>query len=69
MPRAGVKPTDQEMRIAYLLCEGLTSRQIGMSLGISKRTAEVHVMNLMRGLGATTRAQAVAMMFRKGWIS
>ena len=68
MPRAGVRPSDQEIRIAYLLCEGLTSAQIGASLGISKRTAEVHVMNLMRGLGANTRTQAVAMMFRKGWI-
>jgi DNA-binding NarL/FixJ family response regulator len=51
--------TSREFEVLRLLSEGLTARQIGASLGISTRTAEGHVAQILRRLGAHNRAEAV----------
>ena len=51
--------TARELEVMRLLAEGLTARQIGASLGISTRTAEGHVAQILRRLGARNRAEAV----------
>jgi DNA-binding NarL/FixJ family response regulator len=44
--------TARHWEILVLIVQGLTSRQIGARLGISRRTVEVHRTNMMRRLGA-----------------
>jgi DNA-binding NarL/FixJ family response regulator len=39
---------------------GCTNRQIGRQLGISTKTTEVHVHNIIRKLGASSRAEIAA---------
>ena len=41
-----------------LLADGLTDREIADRLGISPRTVETHVGNVLRKLGVRNRAQA-----------
>ena len=51
--------TTRELEILRLLAEGLTAREIATALGISTRTAEGHVGEILRRLGARNRAEAV----------
>ncbi|HUR78886.1 MAG TPA: AAA family ATPase [Acidimicrobiales bacterium] len=52
--------TDTERRIVELVTEGLTNRQIGERLYVSRRTVETHVSHVFSKLGMTSRAQLAA---------
>jgi non-specific serine/threonine protein kinase len=52
--------TRREQEVALLVRHGRTNRQIGRQLGISEKTAEVHVHNIIRKLGASSRVQIAA---------
>jgi DNA-binding CsgD family transcriptional regulator len=54
----------REREIARWLAEGKSSWDISVILGISERTVNFHVCNLLRKLGATNRPQAVAIATR-----
>jgi DNA-binding CsgD family transcriptional regulator len=58
--------TERELDVLRLLSAGLTNRQIGARLQISTGTAGVHVSNILRKLGASSRAQAVGVAHRLG---
>ena len=45
-----------------LVARGASDKEIGGVLGISTATAQKHVTNLLRRLGAPNRAAAVAMV-------
>lgn len=48
----------QEQRVAALLSEGLTNRQIGERLGLAEKTVKNHVSAVLNKLGAANRTQA-----------
>ena len=52
--------TSRELVVLRLLATGRTNAQIGAELFISPKTASVHVTNILRKLGVTTRVQAAA---------
>ncbi len=54
-PRSPLTPRERE--VAGLVAEGCTNRQIGRALGIAEKTTEVHVHNIIRKLGARSRAE------------
>jgi predicted ATPase/DNA-binding CsgD family transcriptional regulator len=58
--------TERELDVLRLLGAGLTNREIGTRLRISTGTAGVHVSNILRKLGASSRAQAVGVAHRLG---
>jgi predicted ATPase/DNA-binding CsgD family transcriptional regulator len=58
--------TERELEVLRLLGAGLTNREIGARLRISTGTAGVHVSNILRKLGASSRAQAAAVASRLG---
>ena len=49
-----------------LLAAGKTNAQIGAELYISPTTAGVHVSNILRKLGVSSRVQAAALAERAG---
>lgn len=51
--------TAREREVAALLPGGLTSKQIGQTLGISPRTVEIHRASIMRKYDAHTTAELV----------
>jgi len=51
--------TAREEEILARLAEGRTDREIGDELGITAKTASVHVANLKGKLGVETRVEAV----------
>ena len=60
-PRRGTALTDRERAVLRLVADGLPTKQIARSLGISERTVKFHVTSIFRKLGADNRAQAVAL--------
>ena len=57
--------TESELRVAKLAAEGLTNRQIGERLFVSRRTVETHLKHVFQKLHLSTRAQLAAEAARR----
>jgi DNA-binding CsgD family transcriptional regulator len=55
--------TPQQRRITLLVLEGNTHRQIGNRLGISHRTASIHLANIYQQLGIHSKIELVQMLY------
>ncbi|MCP2257726.1 regulatory protein, luxR family [Streptoalloteichus tenebrarius] len=63
-PRQALDPlTPRERAVLDLVAQGRTNRQIGDELYISEKTVSVHLSRVMAKLGATSRAEAVALAY------
>jgi DNA-binding NarL/FixJ family response regulator len=60
--------TPRELAVLQLLAQGQTNRGIALQLGISEHTAKFHVSAVLSKLGAASRAEAVALAARLGYI-
>jgi DNA-binding NarL/FixJ family response regulator len=58
----------RELQILTLLAEGRTQAQIATELVISSKTVATHIQHILSKLGVHTRAQAVALAFRRGLV-
>lgn len=58
--------TDTERRVIALLVEGLTNRQIGERLFVSRRTVETHLSHAFRKMRVSTRVELAALAAQKG---
>jgi sugar-specific transcriptional regulator TrmB/DNA-binding CsgD family transcriptional regulator len=70
-PRAGAdedRPTAQEQRLLALLTSGLPDEGISRQLGLSHRTLQRRVHDLMARLHAQTRFQLALQAARRGWL-
>jgi DNA-binding NarL/FixJ family response regulator len=56
--------TAREREVLGLLVEGMANKQIARALGISVRTVTVHVSNLLRKTGASSRTEAALKAIR-----
>lgn len=60
--RSATRPealTDREIEILALVSQGESNKEIGKLLGITPRTVEWHVGNVMTKLGARSRSEAI----------
>ena len=60
--------TAREAEVLRLVAEGWTNQQIADALFITRKTASVHVSNIMGKLGASNRAEAAAIAHRLGMV-
>jgi DNA-binding NarL/FixJ family response regulator len=58
MPGSLPELSPRENEVLRLLADGLTDREIGEALTISRRTVESHVSSILAKLGVTSRAHA-----------
>ncbi|HEX6353546.1 helix-turn-helix transcriptional regulator [Actinophytocola sp.] len=66
-PRETLDPfTPRERTVLKLVALGRTNRQVGDELFISEKTVSVHLSRIMAKLGATRRAEAVAIAYDRG---
>ncbi len=61
--------THREHEVLRLIATGATNRQIAQSLTISKETVKTHVSNILRKLGAASRAEAVGLGYGLGLLN
>jgi two-component system response regulator DesR len=60
--------TGDERTLMRMLAEGLTTEDIALALSASRTTAQARIADVLRKLNADTRAQAVGVAIREGWI-
>ena len=58
--------THRESEVLEQLAEGLTNKEIAMSLGISYETVKEHVQHILRKIGVGDRTQAAVWAVRQG---
>ena len=75
MPKAPRRPpalstlTPRQREVLELLAQGRSNREIGQILYRSEHTVHRHVANVLRKLGVSSRAAAVAQAARRGLLS
>lgn len=57
--------TRREREIVEALGRGLSDKDIAREIGVSVETLRTHIRNAKRSLGASTRSQLVAIIFRR----
>jgi DNA-binding NarL/FixJ family response regulator len=65
---SGPTLSDREIQVVELLSQGMRNKEIAASLGITERTAEVHVRNILTKLNVKDRTAAVSVAIRRGII-
>ncbi|MSO58418.1 MAG: response regulator transcription factor, partial [Thermoleophilia bacterium] len=63
------KLTPREVEVLQLVAQGLANREIGHRLYLSEETVKSHVRHLLAKLQARSRAHAVAVGMRRGFIA
>ncbi len=58
--------TQRERQVLKLLCEGNSSKQMGLKLNISAKTISIHRWHLMKKMGAASATEAVQFALRAG---
>jgi len=66
--QAEVALTEREQGVLVLLAHGMSNKDIGGRMYISETTVKFHVRNIMRKLGASSRAEAVYEASKLGMI-
>jgi DNA-binding NarL/FixJ family response regulator len=61
--------SEADRRLLHLVANGSTNTQIAREMSVSVSTVKAHLSALFRKLGARDRASAIAICFRKGWLS
>lgn len=60
--------TDREMEVLLAAARGERNKEIARRLGITERTVKAHLTNIYNKLGVDSRAAAVAVAARQGWL-
>ena len=66
-PPVESKLTSRERQVLDLIARGASNRQISDELFISEKTTSVHVSNILRKLGVSSRGEAASLAYEKGW--
>ena len=64
-----IRPTARELEVLRLICEGLTTKQIALQLGVAFKTAASHRSSLMEKAGAGNVVHLVRWAVKYGFAS
>jgi DNA-binding NarL/FixJ family response regulator len=66
---AALQLTERELQVLRGMSQGMSNAEIGRELYLSEDTVKTHARRLFRKLGVGDRAQAVALGFRRGFVT
>lgn len=77
MQAAGKRPspatdsplTERELQTLRAVADGETNKGIALQLGISERTVKAHLTSVYNKLGVDSRAAAIAVAAKNGWLN
>lgn len=61
--------SDREIEVIKLAAKGMSNKEIGDQLQLSRRTVEGHLRTIFNKLGVGSRTEAVLYGLRKGWFA
>lgn len=67
-PAGEERLTPREVEVLEQLAQGLTNKQIALTLGISEHTVKYHISSIYAKLGVMNRAEAVRVGARRGYL-
>lgn len=59
----------RELEVLQLICEGLSNREVAVTLGLSANTVGVHRANIMNALGVHKAAELVVYAIQRGLVT
>jgi two-component system NarL family response regulator len=65
----GPQLSDRERQVLELVFDGMSNREIGQTLGVTERTAIMHVSSILEKLGARSRTEAVSLALARGLLT
>ncbi len=60
--------SERELEVLRLAAAGLANKEIAADLGLSPRTVQSHIRNILNKLVVASRVEAVVLAIRSGWI-
>lgn len=60
--------SERELEVLRLAAQGLANKEIATNLGLSPRTVQSHIRNILNKLAVASRVEAVVLAIRSGWI-
>jgi len=60
--------SERELEVLRLAAAGLANKEIASDLGLSPRTVQSHIRNILNKLAVASRVEAVVLAIRSGWI-
>ena len=60
--------TDSELKVLRLMSQGMSNKELAVTLSVSKSTVRTHVSNLLRKLKVSSRTKAVLYAIEKGLV-
>jgi NarL family two-component system response regulator YdfI len=60
--------TGRELEVLNRVAQGERSKEIALRLGITERTVKAHLASIYNKLGVDSRAAAIAIAAKKGWL-
>ena len=67
-PAPGESLTPREQQVLQMIAEGESNKRIAFRLGISEHTVKFHVASVLSKLNAGSRAEALAIGIRRGFV-
>lgn len=61
--------TEREQQILKAVASGERSKEVAFKLGITERTVKAHLASIYNKLGVDSRAAAIAVAAKKGWLA
>ena len=68
-PPASSGLSEDDRKLLEFVADGCTNTQIARAMSVSVSTVKAHLSALFKRLGARDRASAIAICFRKGWLT
>ena len=59
----GISLTPKEKNIIYLVCEGLSNKEIADKLNISEQTVKAHLHKIFKKFNISSRTQLITIFF------